>query len=182
MNLYELKASDCVAFWGEPESPTGVNAITIAQKPDCSAFIVMAETDYPLLTPVTGIPVGYDFTYRQEWGLVITKELLERTEKDLVSSFPGRWPQTESILNVAAIKAKAREIILARLPEHKQRNYLVRKAELQDILISSGKLSESEQAEWDFFTAEWAWVKAVRATSNAAELAGTPVDEVVWPT
>lgn len=83
--------------------------------------------------------------------------------------------------NIAAIKAKAGQLITSRLPEYKQRNYLARKAELQDILIAGGVLSASEQAEVDFLAAEWAWAKAVRVASNEAEAAGTPVDAIVWP-
>lgn len=181
MNLYELKASDCAAFWGEPDAPTGVAAVTIAQKPDCSAFLVLSETDNPLLVKTTIIPTGYDFTYRQEWGLVVTKEKIDKATKELVTRFQGRWQQTEMDLNIAAIKAKAGQLILARLPDYKQRNYIARKAELQDILLTGNTLSASEQAEWDFFSAEWSWAQAVRIASNAAEAAGTPVDEVVWP-
>lgn len=83
--------------------------------------------------------------------------------------------------NIAAIKAKARQLILTRAPEYKQRNYLARKLELQDKLIMGQSLTPEEQAEFDFITAEWQWIKAVREVSNTAEASGTPVDEIVWP-
>jgi len=86
-----------------------------------------------------------------------------------------------SAINVTAIKAKAGELILSRIPSYKQTNYLARKSELQDALALNGVLTIAEQGEWDFFLAEWTWVKEVREMSNTAELAGTPVADVVWP-
>lgn len=88
----------------------------------------------------------------------------------VVSSFESAVEE-----NVTAIKTKAGELIVARVGDStKQRNLLARKSELQDKRISGEILTPEEQAEWD-------WIKAVRATSNAAEVAGTPVDQVVWP-
>lgn len=182
MNLYELPANNHKSFFGPPENPTGVDAVIVAQKPDCSAFLVLSENDSLLLTKLDSIPDGYDFTYCQPWGLVVTPELLVRTERDLIARYPGRFPQTEVVHNIAAIKAKANEIILARFPEYKQRNYLKREIELQNKLITGGTLTPEEQVELNFISAEWAWVKAIRETSNAAEAAGTLVDEIVWPT
>lgn len=84
--------------------------------------------------------------------------------------------------NKAAINAAAGRIILSRIPDFKQRNYLARKAELQDALIGGLALSRTEKAEWDFMATEWAWAKSVRGVSNQAITAGTPAGDVVWPT
>lgn len=77
MNLYELPASNCAEFWGDIGNPTGVHAIVIAQKPDCSSFLVLSEPN-DLLVAMSVIPEGFDFTYCQEWGLEVTEELISR--------------------------------------------------------------------------------------------------------
>ena len=96
MKLYELKASKSTAFWGAIDAPTGVDAITIAQRPDCSAFLVLSSENNAALTEVTSIPAGYDFTYCQEWGLAVTEDIIRRTKNDLIAKHPGRWPKMEA--------------------------------------------------------------------------------------
>lgn len=78
------------------------------------------------------------------------------------------------------IKAAARAVILARYPAWKQANMTARAVELVEI----GPLnrSPSQDAELESLRAAWAWVKSVRAKSDAAEAAGTQPDDIVWPT
>jgi hypothetical protein len=81
---------------------------------------------------------------------------------------------------IAAIKAKAGEIINSVAPDWKQRNMLARSIELVN-LANDREYTVEEQAELDELNAFWSWVKLVRATSNAAETEGKQVYQVIWP-
>lgn len=95
MKLYELLASNFSALFGDPEHPTNFPGRIIAQKPDCSAFLVLSETDSPHMTRVDAIPQGYDFTYRQAWGLEVTPGVIQRTVEHMLVANPGKWLKTE---------------------------------------------------------------------------------------
>lgn len=73
----------------------------------------------------------------------------------------ARLPAERAIV-VARIKAKARSLILARLPEWKQANATARAVELISLGQASGQ-------EWEALQAAWAWVKSVRDYSNTLE-------------
>lgn len=80
---------------------------------------------------------------------------------------------------VPKIKAKARDVILSRLPEWKQANMTARAVEL----VGAGQASG---AEWDAMQALWAWVKAVREHSDALEAQALASPQTVdieagWP-
>lgn len=81
---------------------------------------------------------------------------------------------------IAAIKAKAGEIITAVMPDWKQRNMLARSIELVNI-ANEREYTPAEQTELDELNAFWTWVKLVRAASNAAEAEGKQVYQVIWP-
>ena len=83
---------------------------------------------------------------------------------------------------IAQVKAKAREKILARMPEWKQANATARAVELVSLGQASG-------AEWTAMQAAWAWVKSVREYSNALEAQINASDDPAtvdiatgWPT
>lgn len=61
-----------------------------------------------------------------------------------------------------AIKAAARQTILARYPEWMQANLTARAVELVSLRWTSG-------AEWQQMQSIWAWIKAVRAHSDLLE-------------
>jgi hypothetical protein len=86
---------------------------------------------------------------------------------------------------VSEIKDAASNIILERFPSYKQANMTARSVELQDIWRLSGVWTAEEQVEADAIKAAWAWVKAVRAHSNALEaevMALSTADAVAnWP-
>lgn len=65
---------------------------------------------------------------------------------------------------VSAIKTKARQVILARIPEWKQANMTARAVELVALGQTGG-------AEWAAMQTAWDWIKAVRAHSDALEAA-----------
>ena len=61
-----------------------------------------------------------------------------------------------------AIKAAARQVILARYPEWMQANLTARAVEL----VSLGEITSPE---WQQLQSIWSWIKAVRAHSNLLE-------------
>lgn len=72
------------ALLGTPEAPTPKSdVVIIAQKPDCSAFLVLSGTAYAQLVFRATVPAGFDFTYAQWWGLTINDAVIARVEKDL---------------------------------------------------------------------------------------------------
>jgi len=88
MKLYEIQASQMQEVFGDPMSGNRVQRVVfnIAQKPDCSAFLFITDEDIGL-TPINVIPEGYDYTYRQEWGLTTNKESVDRALNDIREKF-----------------------------------------------------------------------------------------------
>lgn len=84
-------------------------------------------------------------------------------------------------VRVRAIKAAARQVILARYPEWRQANMTARAVELLDIRSSRAWTSE-EDAGAQALRAAWGWIKTVRGESDRAEATpGMTADQVVWP-
>jgi len=67
------------------------------------------------------------------------------------------------------IKAEARRRILNAYPEWMQANMTARGVELQDIWRRNGQWTAEEQGEADALAAAWAWIKGIRAKSDALE-------------
>lgn len=83
MKLYILPATNFESLFGSPMERKQVNdVVIIAQKPDCSSFLVLSKTNYTALEPFVGYD-GFDFTYCQQWGLTINEEVVIRTISDL---------------------------------------------------------------------------------------------------
>ena len=87
MKLYKIAAENHEDYYGTMENPIDRSyTTTIAQKPDCSAFLFLckdaqdAQTGLELLSTV---PSGFDFTYCQEWGLTINYDVVDRVVFDL---------------------------------------------------------------------------------------------------
>ena len=87
MRLYKILATAYQNFYGTPENPTDrSDTTTIAQKPDCSAFLFVckdAQDDLTGLSLESSVPSGFDFTYCQEWGLTLNAAVLARTILDI---------------------------------------------------------------------------------------------------
>ena len=87
MKLYSITAAVYSDFYGAPDDPIDrSDCTTIAQKPDCSAFLFICKDEQDALTGLTlldAVPSGYDFTYCQEWGLTINDAVLARTILDI---------------------------------------------------------------------------------------------------
>ena len=82
MKLYTLSAelfSSVFNYSAQSE------AVIIGQYPDCSSFLVLSNVAYPSLIEQTSIPVGYDFTYCQAWGININDDVIRRVKKELRS-------------------------------------------------------------------------------------------------
>lgn len=57
---------------------TDLNVIMIGQKPDSSGYLLFSDRVVSEFTQQYSVPDGYDFIFRQEWGLRITEEILHR--------------------------------------------------------------------------------------------------------
>lgn len=80
-------------------------------------------------------------------------------------TFDGTTWTPDDSRRIAAIKAKASEVILDAFPEWKQRNMIARAVELK----TKASLSASEQAELDDIQGVWDWVVLVRTESDRLE-------------
>ena len=87
MRLYKILATAYENFYGTQDNRTDrSDTTTIAQKPDCSAFLFVckdAQDDLTGLSLESSIPSGFDFTYCQEWGLTLNAAVLARTILDI---------------------------------------------------------------------------------------------------
>ena len=83
MKLYKLEASNWEAFYGTDEEPIKRNVITIAQTPSCDAFLYLSNDTFDQLELLDSVPIGFDFTYCQEWGLTIDDDVVDRVVIDL---------------------------------------------------------------------------------------------------
>ena len=90
MNLYKIKAEDWKTVFGTQNLPDRSDKIEtdfvcIAQTPSCDAFLLLSNTvhneeEVELLDTA---PTGFDFTYRQEWGLEVNDAVVDRVIADL---------------------------------------------------------------------------------------------------
>jgi hypothetical protein len=84
-----LNSSNFEALFGTPKNPTPKEIVIVGQRPDCSSFLVLSNVVYPQLLQVFGVPVGYDFTFRQSWGLTIDAAVIDRVIQTLrAESYP----------------------------------------------------------------------------------------------
>jgi hypothetical protein len=61
-----------------PPKYENLHTIMIGQKPDCSGYLLFTDQVVEEFTEQSSVPEGYDFIFRQEWGLRITEEILHR--------------------------------------------------------------------------------------------------------
>jgi len=91
MKLYQIQASNCETFFGTPDDPIARDVTIIAQKPNCSAFLLLSKDAQDGLALKASVPDGFDFTYCQEWGLTINDAVVARTILDLRRKAYGTW-------------------------------------------------------------------------------------------
>ena len=83
MKLYKIEASNYEAFFGTSVEHIERDVVTIAQTPNCDAFLLLAEDTFDELELLDSVPTGFDFTYCQEWGLTVDDDVVDRVIKDL---------------------------------------------------------------------------------------------------
>jgi hypothetical protein len=83
MKLYKLEGSNWATFFGKLGEPIERDVVRIAQTPNCDAFLFLAEDTFDELELLDSVPTGFDFTYCQEWGLTIDKDVVDRVIADL---------------------------------------------------------------------------------------------------
>lgn len=92
----------------------------------------------------------------------------EAAVQAIIDGFSG----TDAVVPVvAAIKAKARDVIVARYPEWKQANMTARAVEITRVMAGGAGLSQSEADELQALESAWTWIKSVRAASDGHEAA-----------
>lgn len=72
-----------------PPKYPDLKIIMIGQRPDCSGYLLLADTVVKEFTKQTSVPEGYDFIFRQEWGLRINEDIIHRVISTLrAESYP----------------------------------------------------------------------------------------------
>lgn len=86
-SLYTVDATKLRSLFGDPGEPgvapttpsiDGSKVTFIGQAPDCQSYLVISQVEHPYLIKQTSIPAGYDFIFRQSWGLTINEEIIHR--------------------------------------------------------------------------------------------------------
>ena len=91
MKLYKIEASNWETFFGTPEDRIERDVITIAQTPSCDAFLLLSNDTFNELELLDSVPLGFDFTYCQEWGLTIDDDVVDRVIIDLRKKAYPSW-------------------------------------------------------------------------------------------
>lgn len=97
MRLYKILAENVEHFFGGPDEEDRIprpGITMIAQTPTCSAFLFLSKDEQELIGDLEicyTVPVGFDFTYCQEWGLVINDAVVDRVILDLRKKAYGKW-------------------------------------------------------------------------------------------
>ena len=98
MKLYKIEASNWETFFGTPDEPIERDVITIAQTPSNDAFLYLSNETYDELELLNSVPIGFDFTFCQEWGLTIDDDVVDRVIIDLrKKSYPIWQDQLDDI-------------------------------------------------------------------------------------
>lgn len=91
--LCTVSAADLGANYGGPMEPNpdavDLKMIMIGQALDCSSYLVLTEVEHEMLVKQSSVPEGYDFIFRQAWGLTINEEIIHRVIDTLrAESYP----------------------------------------------------------------------------------------------
>ena len=91
MKLYKIESSNWETFWGTPSEPIERDVIRLAQTPSCDAFLLLAKDTFEELELLDSVPIGFDFTYCQAWGLTIDDDVVDRVIIDLRKKAYPTW-------------------------------------------------------------------------------------------
>ena len=107
-HLCSVEATDLVTVFGRPSPSveervepkyTDLQVIMIGQKPDCSGYLLLSDTVVEEFTKHDSVPEGYDFIFRQSWGLMITEEIIHRVIDTLrAESYPPMSDYLDAIV------------------------------------------------------------------------------------
>lgn len=85
--LCSVESKDMQTVFGSPGSREdervnpkypNLQIVMLGQKQDCSSYLLFSDTVVDEFTKHNSVPEGYDFIFRQSWGLRITEEILHR--------------------------------------------------------------------------------------------------------
>jgi hypothetical protein len=90
-SLCTVTSTDLQTMYGTPDMPgqsvsprtVDFDLIMIGQAPDASSYLVLSPSDHELLVKQTSVPTGYDFIFRQSWGLTINEDIIHRVIQTL---------------------------------------------------------------------------------------------------
>tara|TARA_R110000796_G_scaffold50979_2_gene120371 strand:+ start:140 stop:511 length:372 start_codon:yes stop_codon:yes gene_type:complete len=95
MKLYKIIKENYRDYYGTINNPIDRSyTTTIAQTPNCDAFLFLCKDTQDAqtgLTLLSTVPSGFDFTYNQEWGLLIDDAVVARVILDLRKKAYGTW-------------------------------------------------------------------------------------------
>jgi hypothetical protein len=85
--LCTVSSADLSANHGSPMNPNknavDLKLIMIGQAPDCSSYLALTEVENKMLVKQSSVPEGYDFIFRQAWGLTINEDIIHRVIQTL---------------------------------------------------------------------------------------------------
>jgi len=91
MKLYKIEASNWETFFGTSEEPIERDVRIIAQTPSNDAFLLLTIDTFDQLELLDSVPIGFDFTYCQEWGLTVDADVIDRVIIDLRKKAYPTW-------------------------------------------------------------------------------------------
>lgn len=154
---------------------------------DSSGTVLKHSTEYMVFDPTIPVKQGHRWLPIETVVTYVESPLLQAQTTTVIEDtrclrrVDGiRRPEAEQ---KALVKLEARRRIVDRYPDWKQTNMIARSVELvkKGAALTPDEVTETEQLE-----AVWAWIKAVRATSDAIEqMAPIPLDyndDARWPT
>lgn len=107
--LCSVEAIDLATVFGRPGDFPGqaaqppkyenLQVIMIGQRPDCSGYLLLSNQVVDEFTRHMSVPTGYDFIFRQEWGLSITEATIHRVISTLrAESYPPMADYLDAIV------------------------------------------------------------------------------------
>lgn len=78
---------------------TDLQVVMIGQKPDASGYLLLSNTVVEEFVKQDSVPDGYDFIFRQEWGLTINESIIHRVIDTLrAESYPPMADYLDAIV------------------------------------------------------------------------------------
>jgi hypothetical protein len=106
--LCTVESSNLLTVFGGPTTPRGDNTppkytdlqvVMIGQKPDVSGYLLLADTVVEEFVKQDSVPEGYDFIFRQSWGLTINESIIHRVIETLrAESYPPMADYLDAIV------------------------------------------------------------------------------------